>query len=119
MYDFGLTLKKYRKDKKMTMKFLASRIGVTESTISRYENNLISPTLETLRALAGILNVSLDELCGTEARGTASLYGLTDEQAAITKDLINAFRNHNEAFKKQMTSEHYALLGKITAEFSK
>lgn len=119
MYDFGLTLKKYRNAKKLTMKTLSGKIGVTEGTISRYENNLISPTLETLRALSGILGVSLDELCGTETRGTASLYGLTDEQAAITKDLITAFRNHNEAFKKQITSEHYELLGKITAEFSK
>ncbi len=119
MYDFGLTLKKYRNAKKLTMKTLASKIGVTESTISRYESNLISPTLETLRALAGILNVSLDELCGTEVRGTASLYGLSEAQAEITKELIDAFRSHNESFKKTMSSGHYEILGKITAEFSK
>ncbi len=119
MYDFGLTLKNYRTAKKLTQTALAKKVNISVSMISRYEKNEFFPPLETLRALSGILGVSLDELCGTETRGTASLYGLTDEQAAITKDLITAFRNHNEAFKKQITSEHYELLGKITAEFSK
>ena len=119
MYDFGLTLKNYRTAKKLTQTALAKKVNISVSMISRYEKNEFYPPLETLRSLAAILGVSLDELCGTETRGTASLYGLTDEQAAITKDLITAFRNHNEAFKKQITSEHYELLGKITAEFSK
>ncbi|MBQ8004076.1 MAG: helix-turn-helix transcriptional regulator [Oscillospiraceae bacterium] len=119
MYDFGVTLKKYRTAKKMTQKTLAIKVNISESMISRYEKNEVFPPLETLRALSGVLGVSLDELCGTETRGTASLYGLSEAQAAITKDLIDAFRNHNEAFKKQMTSEHYELLGRITAEFSK
>ena len=119
MYDFGETLKKYRNAKKMTLKWLGSRVGVSESTLSRYEKNEVYPSFETLRALSAILGVSTDELCGTEARETASLYGLTEAQSTIVKNLIDAFRNHNDSFKKQISQEQYELLGKIVAEFSK
>ena len=119
MYDFGLTLKKYRTIRKMTLKSLSTRIGVAESTISRYESNEIFPQVETLRSLSAALGVSLDELCGTVARETASLYGLTEGQSELIRNLIEEFRNHNEAFKKETTSKQFELLGKIVAEFSK
>ncbi len=119
MYDFGLTLKKYRVARNMTQKILATKVNISESMISRYEKNEVYPPFETLRSLSGVLGVSLDELCGTETRGTASLYGLTDEQASVVKDLIEEFRSHNEAFKKATTPKQLELLGKIVTEFSK
>ena len=119
MYDFGLTVKKYRTARNMTLKALASKIKVKESTISRYEKNEVFPSFETLRSLSSALNVSTDELCGTEIRETASLYGLTEDQSTIIKNLIEEFRNHNEAFKKGTTPEQLELLGKIVVEFSK
>ena len=119
MYDFGLTLKNYRISKKLTQKALAEKVNISESMISRYETNEVYPPFETLRALSAILGVSTDELCGTGARGTASLYGLTDEQSAIIKSLINEFRSHNDSFKKKISSEQLEILGKIVVEFSK
>lgn len=119
MYDFGLMLKKYRTARKMTLKSLSSKIGVAESTISRYESNEIFPQFDTLRTLAAVLNVSIDELCGTETRETASLYGLTNDQASVVHNLIEEFRTHNSAFKKETTPKQLELLGKIVVEFSK
>lgn len=119
MFDFGLNLKKLRKDKKMSQKILAARVGISESMICRYEKGEIYPPFETLRNLSGILNVSLDELCGTQPRGTISTYDLSEDQVEIVQNLITAFRNHNNTMKKRLSAEQYELLGQIVAEFSK
>lgn len=119
MFDFGDNLKKLRKNKNLSQKMLAAKVNVSESMICRYEKGEIYPPFEVLRSLSGILNVSLDELCGTQAKGTNSLYGLTNEQATIIKNLTLAFRNHNTTTKKLLTDEQYSLLGQIVAEFSK
>lgn len=119
MFDFGDKLKTLRKNKNMSQKALATKVNVSESMICRYEKGEIYPQFEVLRSLSGILNVSLDELCGTQSKGTNSLYGLTDEQATIIQNLTIAFRNHNTTMKKSLTDEQYSLLGQIVAEFSK
>lgn len=119
MFDFGVNLRELRKKKNMSQKALASKVNVSESMICRYEKSEIYPPFEVLRSLSGILNVSLDELCGTQTKGTNSLYGLTDAQATLVQNLTLAFRNQNIATKKTMTFEQYLLLGQIIEEFSK
>jgi len=119
MFDFGDNLKTLRKNKKMSQKVLATKVNVSESMICRYEKGEIYPPFEVLRSLSGILNVSLDELCGTQSKGTNSLYGLTDEQAILIQNLTVAFRNHNITTKKAITTEQCLLLGQIVVEFSK
>jgi len=119
MFDFGENLKILRKSKKLSQKALAAKVSVSESMICRYEKGEIYPPFEVLRSLSGVLNISLDELCGTQSKGTNSLYGLTDEQAKLIQNLTVAFRNQNLAVKKVITPEQYLLLGQIVAEFSK
>ncbi len=118
MYDFGLKLRELRKSKSMTQKRLAEMLGVTETVISKYEANISYPPFESLRALSAVLGVSLDELCGTQARETASLYNLTKSQQQLVKELIEEFRSSNERLNKKLTAEQYELIGKITAEFT-
>lgn len=43
---------------------LAQRIGVTEAALRQYERGTTAPSLERLRSLAAVLDVSLDWLCG-------------------------------------------------------
>lgn len=119
MFDFGENLRLLRKNKNMSQKILATKVNVSESMICRYEKGEIYPPFEVLRSLSGILNVSLDELCGTQLNGTISLYALTDDQATLIQNLVIAFRNHNIAIKRSITPEQYLLLGQIVAEFSK
>ena len=118
-YDFGNTLKKYRKRKNLTQEQLARKLEITDGNVSKYEANTSYPTFEKLRALSVILNVSLDELCGTQARETASLYGITEEQSKIVTELIEAFRNKNESNLYDKNLNRYELLGKIVNELMK
>lgn len=119
MFNFGDNLKKLRKEKNMSQKTLAMRVSVSESMICRYEKGEIYPPFETLLSLSRILNISLDELCGTQTKGTVSTYNLSEEQSKIIQKLITAFRNHNISVKKNLSTEQYELLGQIVAEFSK
>lgn len=58
----GLNIRTYRKEKKLTQKQLADKIGVSEITIRRYEKNINTPTVIILNKIAEALEVSRDEL---------------------------------------------------------
>lgn len=119
MYELGKQIREIRKKRKLTQKALGDKLGLSESTISKYESNTATPSLDTLRSMSAIFQIPLDELSGTQQRGTVSLNGLTADQAEIVQNLVCLFRNRNINYKKQLTSEQFALLGQIVTEFSK
>ena len=53
----GELIKKYRKEKKITQKQLASLIGKAEITIRKYESGALVPPLETLYSIAKVLEI--------------------------------------------------------------
>ena len=59
---FIMNIRKMRKLRDMTQKQLADAIGVDNSIISKYENNIVIPPADRLEAIAQVLNVSLDAL---------------------------------------------------------
>ena len=66
MVKIGEKLKSLRNEKKMTQKDLAEQLNVSAQAVSRWENDDVEPSLETLGQLATIFNVSVDELFGKE-----------------------------------------------------
>ncbi|UQS87105.1 helix-turn-helix domain-containing protein [Nicoliella spurrieriana] len=60
--EFATVLKNKRKSAGLTQQQLADQLHVTRQTLSRWENDLSYPNLDTLVDLGGILNVTLDEL---------------------------------------------------------
>lgn len=64
MSSFGQNLKKFRKEKKLSQKVLAQKLGVGQTTIANYETDFRFPNEGNLRQLADILQVSVDELLG-------------------------------------------------------
>lgn len=119
MYDFGELLRQERLKKRWTQKRLATLIGVSEATISKYESNQVPPPFEKMRALAVELNISTDVLYGLESQEKISTYGLTSEQSSIMRELSELFRNQNDAFQKRLTEQQFTLIGKIVTEFTK
>ena len=117
MYDFGCVLKKLRRERGLTQKQLGSRLNLSEATISKYESNTAAPSFETMRAIAAVLDVSLDLLYGNEPAATLSLRGLSEEQSAIMQDLAALFRSQNGAAQKRLSDEQYRILGRITVNF--
>lgn len=119
MFDFGANLKEIRKSKKLTQKKLAEKINVTESTICRYEANTLTPSYEGLISLAAVLNVPIEYLFSSDRKNNVSMYGLSETQAEIVKNLTEMFRNSRASIGKQLTPEQCIVLGQIVAEFSK
>lgn len=57
-------IRESRKAKSLTMKELAQKIGVVESTVSMYETGKREPDYATLGKIADALNVTIDYLLG-------------------------------------------------------
>lgn len=62
----GENIRKYRIERNITQKELAERVYVTAQAVSRWENNEVEPSINTIIMLAEIFEVSVDELCGKE-----------------------------------------------------
>lgn len=62
--NFPENLRKYRKSRRISQTELADFVGISQRTISHYENGSAEPSLITLCQIADYLNVSLDDLVG-------------------------------------------------------
>lgn len=58
----GEKIKLYRESKDMTQVEIAESLGVKPATILKYESGTLEPNIESLKKLAEIFNVSVDEL---------------------------------------------------------
>ena len=61
-YHFGEKLKMARERKGFTLKIVAQRAGVSESLVSQIERNRVSPAIDTMLALAEVLDINLEFL---------------------------------------------------------
>ncbi|MFQ8602224.1 MAG: helix-turn-helix domain-containing protein [Anaerovoracaceae bacterium] len=78
-FDIGEKIKQARKDRNISAEKLASEIGVSPSTIYRYENNDISHMgIDKLKAIATVLNTSASILLGWD-----------NEQTSLNTDELN------------------------------
>lgn len=66
MDKFAERLKELRIENNMSLKELATEIGSTSTSISRWENKLRIPNIESLIALAKYFKVTADYLLGLE-----------------------------------------------------
>ena len=58
----GEKIKKYREEKKMTQMEVAEVLEVKPATISKYEAGALEPNIESLKKLAELFGISVDEL---------------------------------------------------------
>lgn len=63
---FAKNLKHLREQKNLSKSELANKLKVSQSTISRWENNEMGITLDNLYDLSHILNVSISDLSGVD-----------------------------------------------------
>ena len=61
-FDFGRTMRLFRQEKGYTLEKAQQMTGVAKSTLSKIENNQISPSFETLQAIAIGLKIELPQL---------------------------------------------------------
>ena len=60
----GEKIAQLRKDKNMTQSELAEKMCITDKAVSKWERNLSSPDIRTIKKLAEVFDVSIEELMG-------------------------------------------------------
>jgi len=64
--DWTNSIKFLRKEKKLSRDDLANKLGISYSTIAKYESGTREPDFETLEKISNIFEVSIDYLLGQE-----------------------------------------------------
>lgn len=98
----GNNIKMYRKNKGINQKELASKIGVSNVVLSRYESGIRTPDVSIQNKIADILDISLDELHGREKKESTNL--LEDAEVLMFSDK-EGWDELSEERKKEIMKE--------------
>ena len=90
----GEKIKSYRESKNMTQNEIADILGVKSATVSKYESGTLEPNIESLKKLAEMFEVSVDEL-------------LNDEQDRFDISKINVLNILREQKKMKLKGNLY------------
>lgn len=105
--SFGDKLKQLREEKNLTQKELALKLGVTQRTISYYENNTSKPTnIQFLTNLANILGITLDDLIDSEEdKNNSKVHRLIAKLIRDTANYNLRWVNSETAFLNDYSSD--------------
>lgn len=93
MVNMGNKLKNLRKQKRLTQKQVADRIGLAISAVSSYEAGTRYPSYDVLIKLARIYHVSTDYLLGMTDKKELDISGLKDDEVEAISQLVNILKN--------------------------
>lgn len=71
--DFGKRVREFRTRKNYSQKEIALRIGVSEQTVSKWENGECLPDVYHLKLLAQILHIAVDTLLDTQMQNSEKI----------------------------------------------
>lgn len=91
----GKFIQELRKEKKLTQKELADKIGVIDKTVSKWENGRGLPDVSILRKLSEVLDVSVNELLSAEKiplqekeiKVEENYYNVVDSKTKLQSDI--------------------------------
>lgn len=87
---FANRLKELRKEKNLTQKEFAEKIGVTSAALSAYENNLKNPSIAVAKRIGEEFNVSINWLCGlTDRKSANKIFDTYTDIIDIFFDIMN------------------------------
>jgi len=106
--QIGKFIAELRKEKNMTQEELAEKLGVTDKSISRWENGKTMPDISLLNLLADEFNLSIPELL----KGRR----MTKEELIDMRETINNLIEYesNRQIEDDKKFNKYNLIGSIT-----
>ena len=90
---FGSRLAKYRKEKGLTQEELAEQLHISPQAVSKWENDISTPDLDTIIKLSEIYGMSTDELLGKQKSEDVDPEIVDDDKKV--KDGIHIHNNKN------------------------
>ena len=106
---FGETLKKLRKEKKLTQRQLAEMLFVDCSSVTKWETGKANPDFEKQQQLAEIFNVSIDNLLGRRTPSNPNVIKipiLGHVTAGIPIEAIEDIVDYEELDAQQFSPEY-------------
>ena len=103
--DFSQKIIELRKDKGLTQKTFAEKIGTTDKVVWTYEKGKCEPSFTMLKQIASVLGVSVGYLVGAE----------DEDGRAVPSDLSEEDRALLAAFHKLRPFEQETILIQINA----
>lgn len=100
----GKFIQELRKENNMTQEDLAQKLGVTDKSVSRWENGKTMPDISLFSLLANELNTTIPELLNGRK--------MTKEELLDMRDTINHLIEYES--NKQKKFNQYNLIGFIT-----
>ena len=79
-----------RREKNLSQTGLAMRLNVSQKAVSAYENGTHQPSIDTLKKMSAIFNVSVDYIIGNSDVRTS--YNALSEEERSTAELLDIFR---------------------------
>jgi len=104
--SIGNKIKEYRELKKMTQKDIAEILEVEPGTISKYESGIIEPNIESLKRLAEIFNITVDELIKDEEKFDVSKINVLDVLREQKEMQLKGNLYHNTQIKFAYNTNH-------------
>ena len=92
--EIGMNIKKARKNKGLKQKELAHLIGFSESSISKYEQGLITIPPGVLEKIAKVLGVPLAEICNWDEEFNPN--GILAKEVRIIEEISEVFGKDTE-----------------------
>ena len=106
----GKYLASLRRQAGLTQEMLGERLGVTNKTISRWENGNYMPDIEMFGLLAKEFGVSINDLLAGEKIADDGSRQKEDENlAAVAKSSAFSLEERKAYFKKKWRKEHVSL----------
>lgn len=97
METFGQRLSRIRKERNLTQQEIADRFNISAQAVSKWENDITSPDLDSLVILSEMLQVSVDELLGKEKK--EATYIPLEKRKDINKLMFKIVINGSEGDK--------------------
>ncbi len=88
MKTVGEKIASLRRDRHMTQEELAANLGVSAQSVSKWENNVTMPDILLLPVIAGLFEVTVDELFSIERPGRKGSFSAEETPAAVYKSVI-------------------------------
>jgi transcriptional regulator with XRE-family HTH domain len=97
---FARNLRAARKRRRMTQADVAERVGVSTPIYWRYEKARMWPSIETLRMIVAVLDVSADNLFGIGQEETPVILPLPSDDSPMVRRILGQLRRAHASTRR-------------------
>lgn len=106
LIKIGKFLAELRHEKNLTQEQLGEKLGVTNKTVSRWENGNYMPPVEMLRLLSELYSVSINEILSGERLSDIEYKEKAEENIKAALETSFSLKEKTEFFKAKWKKDH-------------